>query len=496
MAAKFFRDVLVGLILFVSCSYILVLNPAILSSAGFPAANVFTATVLAAGFGSFFMGLRAHAPSVVAPGMGLNGFIASFAAVSGLKWQAVLLLMFVVCIIHWTLFVLPGSRKSFLEAIPQHLMDIITSSVAGMILHDAFVVGGILPNGGSVVGFVSSLGSLLAPPYKPIPVFFLVSTLIVAGLYSVARHQAESLLASGRRIASGLFDLAAGLVLLGSVPVAAIAAKSILGPGLPPMELQDHVGFGLLPLGEGFHQAALAVSHDPKLTVPWMVMFVLTALFVLLIDAPGTPYLLLRGTSRSAGGGAADTNGDTDKSKKPSYDVLVQRGFNIEALAGLGSVALQGSPAVCYAESNFAKELGAVRGMPAMVAGVMFLSVLACALLWPAALRNLFESVPLLSLSPLLATIAFSVMIAGFGEPSSVKDPGKGTLDKVQRFLPRALAVGGAFAGSLSIGIALGIVIEFIVSRLRGQQINGLFFALFILSVVTLATILVLTLFQ
>lgn len=44
----FAQDLLVGLILFVSCSYILVLNPAILATAGFPASSVFAATALTA----------------------------------------------------------------------------------------------------------------------------------------------------------------------------------------------------------------------------------------------------------------------------------------------------------------------------------------------------------------------------------------------------------------------------------------------------------------
>ena len=57
------REILAGLTTFTTMSYIVVVNPAILSAAGIPAGPSFVATVLAAVFGCLLMGCLCE-PSV------------------------------------------------------------------------------------------------------------------------------------------------------------------------------------------------------------------------------------------------------------------------------------------------------------------------------------------------------------------------------------------------------------------------------------------------
>ena len=63
-------EVVSGLITFFSMSYILVVNPAVLSAAGIPLDRVFTATIIAILVGTLIMALAANYPIVVAPGYG------------------------------------------------------------------------------------------------------------------------------------------------------------------------------------------------------------------------------------------------------------------------------------------------------------------------------------------------------------------------------------------------------------------------------------------
>ena len=63
-------EVLGGLTTFTTMAYIIVVNPAILSFAGFPAGPSTVATILAAAFGCLAMGLYANRPFAVAPYMG------------------------------------------------------------------------------------------------------------------------------------------------------------------------------------------------------------------------------------------------------------------------------------------------------------------------------------------------------------------------------------------------------------------------------------------
>ena len=80
-------EVIAGVSSFLATSYIIVVNPTILSAAGLPFTGVLTATVLVSFFSSLMMGIYAKNPVLVAPGMGLNAFF-TFSAVIGMKIPA------------------------------------------------------------------------------------------------------------------------------------------------------------------------------------------------------------------------------------------------------------------------------------------------------------------------------------------------------------------------------------------------------------------------
>jgi hypothetical protein len=71
-------DVVGGVTTFFTMAYIVVVNPAILATAGtgMTFSGVLTATVLVAATMTLLMGLYARLPFAVAPGMGLNAFFA------------------------------------------------------------------------------------------------------------------------------------------------------------------------------------------------------------------------------------------------------------------------------------------------------------------------------------------------------------------------------------------------------------------------------------
>ena len=70
------KEVLGGVITFVSMVYILAVNPSILSAAGMDPAAVFTATAISAAAATLFMAFFANYPIALASGMGLNAFFA------------------------------------------------------------------------------------------------------------------------------------------------------------------------------------------------------------------------------------------------------------------------------------------------------------------------------------------------------------------------------------------------------------------------------------
>lgn len=115
------KEILCGITTFLTMSYILFVNPAIVSESGMPAAGIFVATALSAALCSLCMGIFANAPFGMAPGMGLNTFFTYVICASlGFRWQEGLALVFVSGALH-AFIMATGLRKSLVNAIPQHL---------------------------------------------------------------------------------------------------------------------------------------------------------------------------------------------------------------------------------------------------------------------------------------------------------------------------------------------------------------------------------------
>jgi AGZA family xanthine/uracil permease-like MFS transporter len=121
-----------GIVSFLTASYILVANPAILAAAGVPFEAAVACTALAAGLVSIVMGLVANFPLLLASGMGLNAVVAYQAAPAAGSWQAAMGL------VVWSglivlLLVLGGLREAVMDAIPADLRRAIAAGIGLLI---------------------------------------------------------------------------------------------------------------------------------------------------------------------------------------------------------------------------------------------------------------------------------------------------------------------------------------------------------------------------
>lgn len=115
------REVVAGLTTFTTMSYIVVVNPAILSSAGIPEGPSFVATVLIAALGCYLMAFYANRPFAIAPYMGENAFIAfTVVKVLGIPWQTALAAIFIAGVLFVLLTVL-HLRRWVVEGVPTSL---------------------------------------------------------------------------------------------------------------------------------------------------------------------------------------------------------------------------------------------------------------------------------------------------------------------------------------------------------------------------------------
>lgn len=122
-------ELLAGLTTFVTMSYIMFLNPIIMSKTGMPFDGLFLATCLGAAIATILMGLYANWPVGLAPGMGLNAFF-TFTVVGsmGYSWEIALGAVFLSGVL-FVLMSVTRLREWMLDSIPMSLRLAMTAGV-------------------------------------------------------------------------------------------------------------------------------------------------------------------------------------------------------------------------------------------------------------------------------------------------------------------------------------------------------------------------------
>ena len=137
-------EVLAGLTTFFAMSYILFVNPQILSQTGMPAQGIFLATIIGSVVGTLMMAFYANLPYAQAPGMGLNAFF-TFTVVFGLgySWQEALAMVF-ICGIISLIITLTNVRKMIIESIPTALRSAISAGIGVFLAYVGIKNAGLL----------------------------------------------------------------------------------------------------------------------------------------------------------------------------------------------------------------------------------------------------------------------------------------------------------------------------------------------------------------
>ncbi len=147
-------EILAGVTTFLTMAYIVLVNPAILSTTGMPLAAVTAATCLSAAFGSILMGVVARYPIALAPGMGLNAYFTYAVCLKmHIPWQTALGAVFLSGVIFLALTA-SGIRQMILHAIPHELYAAVASGIGLFIALIGF------RNAGLVVGDPDTLLTL------------------------------------------------------------------------------------------------------------------------------------------------------------------------------------------------------------------------------------------------------------------------------------------------------------------------------------------------
>ncbi|QFG70394.1 NCS2 family permease [Ornithinimicrobium pratense] len=339
------RELRAGLTTFLTMSYIIFVNPSVLSAAidvpnGF--VQLLMVTCIAAMFGSVIMGVVAKYPFAQAPGMGLNAFF-SFTVVLGMgvEWPTALGAVFISGLLFVVLSLI-GVRQAIVRALPMGLKLAITAGIGCFLallgLSTAEIV---VSNEATLVG----LGDLSAP----------TAWLALLGLGLTAALMARKV---------------TGAILWGILVMSLVAVVSRIPvySGGEDDTLQAFPGFSdgvvALPVWPGDLVGQLDIMGALSLG---LVTVVLTFFIVDFFDATGT----LTGLAHRSG--YLDENGDMPRAK---------RAFSMDGVAGMFGAFMGTSTVTAYVESASGIEEGGRTGLTATMTGVLFGLAM---FLWPVA---------------------------------------------------------------------------------------------------------------
>jgi AGZA family xanthine/uracil permease-like MFS transporter len=232
-------EVLGGTATFLTMSYIVFVNPAILSAAGLPFGAVAVATAIAAAVATAAMALATNLPLALAPGLGINAVVA-FEVIIGrnLDWPVGMAVVVIEGLVAVVLVVL-GLREAIMRAVPLPLKLAIGVGIGLFITLVGLREGGIVVND-PATGI--ALGDLTKGP----PLIALGG--IAVALVLVARR-IRGAVVLGVFAASGLglvFGVLHGPDAVVDMPGA--ADFSTIGDALAPATLADALTVSLIPV--------------------------------------------------------------------------------------------------------------------------------------------------------------------------------------------------------------------------------------------------------
>lgn len=355
-------ELIAGLTTFLTCTYILAVNPAILSTTGMDSKAVLWATAISSSVACIAMGLLTNYPFALAPAMGLNAYFAFTVVGSlGLSWQNALACVFVEGITFMILSVL-GVQEQIVNGIPICIKQAISAAIGFFIAFTGFSNAGIIISDEATLlklGNLSSPGVLLA----------LLGIVLTAGL---------------------IIRKVKGAILIG---ILAITALGLIfkdpATGLTYTQWNGLIALEnpITALAPTFGQLSFDGMFSGGLSVILGVLFaIFSFLFVDLFDSIG----VLVGVGIKAG--FVNEKGELPRAGKALF--VSAAGAAIGAILGTQTVTVYG------AESTTGIAEGGKTGLTAITVGILFLLAL------------LFT--PLFLMIPSIATAPALIMVGIF----------------------------------------------------------------------------------
>ncbi len=431
-------EIIAGLTTFFTMSYIIFVNPAILSQTGIPWGAVFLATIIASAVGTLIMGLFANVPYALAPGMGLNAFFTYTVCFGlGFTWQQALTMVFICGLINIVLTV-TKVRKVIITAIPRALQSAIGGGIGIFIAYIGIKSAGLINftadpgtytvlEGGTAIINSSAVPALV--DFNNPTVLLSLIGLALTVILLVLRVKGAILLGI---IGTTLIGIPMGIVDISKIGVSTGIAASFAELGSV---------FGTVFSSSGF-PSLFADSEKILIVLITIFAFSLTDIF----DTIGT----FIGTGRKTG--IFSEEDEQAMLSSSGFKSKMDRALFADSIATSIGALLGTSNTTTYVESAAGIGAGGRTGLTSVVTALLFLLAIFLA--------------PVAGIVPSAAT-APALIVVGIMMMAAFKDIKWDSMDDA---IPAFFAgIFMAFCYSISYGIAAGFIFYCLVKLCKGQ---------------------------
>jgi AGZA family xanthine/uracil permease-like MFS transporter len=437
-------EVMAGLTTFFAMSYIIIVNPQILSQTGMPWGGVFLATIIAAIAGTLVMGLFANVPYAQAAGMGLNAFFTYTVCFGlGFTWQQTLCMVFLCGLIN-ILITVTKIRKIIIQAIPEVLQNAIGGGIGLFVAYVGFLNVGFFT-------FTTKADAKNGDTVQATPGLAVMNNptiwLFIIGLFL-------AIILTVLKVRGGML-IAIAVTAIAGIPMGQTTMANSISIGDTFAQLPQT--FGAIFSAEGFPSLFSDMSKLPIILLT-IFAFSMSDTF----DTIGT----FIGTGRRTGIFSAEDeealeNGSGFSSKMDKALFADSIATSIGAICGTSNTTT-------YVESSAGIAAGGRTGLTSMTTGVLFLLAVV--------FSPLFLTIPSFATAPALIIVGFYMM--GSALKIEFDDPAEG----IPAFLT-ILAMPTAY--SISEGIAIGVIswtlLNVITGKAKEKKISPLMYVLTIL---------------
>ena len=411
-------ELIAGMTTFMAMSYIIFVNPLILSLTGMDYNSVYVATILASMLGTLVLGLVANVPYVQSAGLGLNAlFTYTICGTMGFTWQQGLAMVFICGVIN-VLLTLTSVRKKVIKAIPEFMQEAITVGIGLFITYIGIKSAGLIEFSVAATTNGMAAASDVVPQLATFSTAEVILALIgiVVTTVLVSRKVKNSYLLS-------------------------ILVTTVIGLFMGVTKLPDFSNYSVIPsISDTFMKLDFGGLFTAKAGLVVVIMTIFTLVISDLFDTIGT----FIGTGKKSGIFKIDEEGNMPKNLEKAL-VCDSSTTIIGSLLGTSNVTT-------YVESSVGIEAGGRTGLTAVSAALCFGVSLF--------LAPLVEMVPMAAIAPILMFVGISMI------ENVVKIDWKDMLIAIPAFF---IIVMMPLSYSITTGIQFGFILYVIVNLVNGK---------------------------